>query len=143
MSLRATPPTWPTPAVLTEEPVACCGAAHLASANLLTIFVVERSVDERYDKTSTAFPQQRLTLPESAGVASVIPACRCGRGSPTYSFVAYDCVTTAPAEYDISTEICAECTTVEANFPTSLHRAARTLHVSIFNETHTGNREAN
>jgi hypothetical protein len=88
------------------------------------------------------FPQQHPTLQESAGVASVIPACRCGKGSLTYSFIAYNCVTTAPAGHNLSTEICAECTTVEANFPTSLHRAARTLHVSIFNETHTGNRNA-
>jgi hypothetical protein len=55
MSLRATPSAWPTLAVLTEELVACCGAAHLALANLLTIFIMKRSVDERYDKTSTAF----------------------------------------------------------------------------------------
>jgi hypothetical protein len=54
MSLRTTPSAWPTPAELTEEPVACCGAAHLTSANLLSIFI-KRSVDERYDKTSIAY----------------------------------------------------------------------------------------
>jgi hypothetical protein len=60
------------------------------------------AVDERYDKTSIALPQQRAASPRDLRIVSVIPAMRCG-GIPSLQLQRLQ----YPPEHSIVSDSCA------------------------------------